>query len=223
MAIVFAVVIVKVYALVAAFSRRSLKKSLILVQKTNHWIMWISIIVVTIFLINDTVSLTIYLTITDTDEKEKFASHLIVYSLLIIIISGAVQVGLLIMLFPMYKKYKRALKLQKLGDYFKNNAFPRNSVRLFAIFYIFRSFTQIAHGVWAVFQYLEFHAGTTTSDTIMARYSDNEIFLLVDEVVNLCTVVLMFVFYGLFARNMRRVRENIAEMDLAKSKRSQSH
>jgi len=125
---------------------------------------------------------------------------------------AVLNLGLLAMLFPMNKLLKKAIKLNKLSDYFKKNASPRNSVRLFTAIYIFRSAVAICHGAWAAFQYYQLNTGQKTYNQLITDRISNETFLMLDELVVFLTMLSSFVFFWQFSLSMRQIKQRADEI-----------
>ena len=102
---------------------------------------------------------------------------MISYSLLVMIITGCFQLIVLLLLWPMSHMFKKALRMQKLTEYFKKERLPRNSIIIFVICYVMRSLLTVAHGVWALREYIRFSNGDETSSDVMRHYSTSDIFL----------------------------------------------
>lgn len=95
-------------------------------------------------------------------RREQIAINMTTYELIRLIVNAVVEVGILALLIPMRRLFKRALKLQKLTTFFKENAIPRNTVLLFTIFYVLRTIVVISHGVLAIFLYYKWNHNELT-------------------------------------------------------------
>ena len=116
--------------------------------------------------------------------------------------------------------FKKAIRLQKLSEYFKNERLPRNSIIIFVFCYVMRSLLQIVHGGWAIKQYSNFINNIKTSADVMQQYATNELFLAIEECINVFTILMIIVFFMLLGRNRRRLRENLRQLSYQHSTRS---
>ena len=130
-----------------------------------------------------------------------------------IILSGMVQVILLIVLPFIYKKFKKALRLHKLQNYFKENRFPRYSVMIFFLIYVARACLWLSYAIWACYTFSMFHHDKRTFDDIKSSFFISEEFLFIDEVLNISTVVLCFIFFYLLSKSRARIRAGITVID----------
>ena len=116
--------------------------------------------------------------------------------------------------------FKKAIRMQKLTEYFKNERLPRNSIIVFVFCYVMRSLLQIVHGGWAIKQYKDFINNVQTSAEVMQQYATNELFLAIEECINVFTILMIVVFFLLLARNRRRLRENLRRLSYQTNTRS---
>ena len=146
MHLAFTLAVIKIVYLLIAFSRRRLSKSLKLIKQSNRIIWWIGSICFVLCILTEIVNIIIVGSL-DSYNHTRFFVKL---SLFGFICSAASQFFMLFLLWPMSNMFKKALKLQKLTSYFKNNKFPRYSVRIFVISYVLRSVVIACYGVWAI-------------------------------------------------------------------------
>ena len=166
-------------------------------------------------LINDIVITSLYIA-EENDQKlqNSLGNHIVKYSLLELIIGACIQIVFLILLWPMSKMFKKAIHMQKLEDWFKNERLPKNSIKIFLFCYVMRALLKIVHGGWAVNQYIKLVNNSQTSSDVIEHYSTNELFLSADEAINVFTILMIIVFFLLLSRNRRRVRDNFKQFNV---------
>ena len=140
----------------------------------------------------------------------------------IFIINAVIQLALLFLLIRMGRMMRRAIKLHKLQAYYRENRFPRYSVRLFTVAYIFKALICIMHAVWACIQLHQMKDDGKPDSAVMKNYLENSYLLLLDEITELLTVLLSIAFFMILARNMRKLRERVAGLQLIKSNMTSS-
>jgi len=152
------------------------------------------------------------MTKTDAEKQENLESHAIKFSLIMLIISGSLQILLLLALYPISRQYKKALKMQNLTSFLSDSNAAKWSIRVFIFAYITRSIVGIAHGYWAFVMFHKFNKDEITSEDVFEQFSSNELFLLAEEIVELCTITLCAVFFVLLGHNIRSARKNLQEI-----------
>lgn len=112
MHLAFFIIIAKIFALLVAFSRRRLSRSLELIKKSNTIILYLSIISFFILLVDDLTMVIIYFQNKD-DEEWKITSetHIVTFNLISLMIGGIFNVILLFLLWPMSRMFKKAIHL----------------------------------------------------------------------------------------------------------------
>ena len=157
MSLVFMIIIAKLFALLIAFSRRRLSKSLELIKRSNKIILYLSLIIFGLMVVNDILILILYLASADNqDFQSDLGNHILKSSLIEIIIGAILQVAFLLLLWPMSRMFKKAIHMQKLEDYFRKEKLPRYSIRIFIICYVMRAMLKLVHGGWAIWELMDF-------------------------------------------------------------------
>lgn len=207
MHICFQLIISKIVALLLAFSRRRLSKSLELLTKTNKLIWYVFLSAFLLVMAANITTLTVFIVSVGVNQKILVGKHIVRYSLVSLITSGVFQFILLAGLWPLACLFNKAIKMQKLQRYFKEK--KTWTIRIFVFAYIARSIVIIVHGLWAITQLIELNDGYITYDQVIQSFQENELFLLADECVNLFTELMVSVFFLMLARNMQRVKTKI--------------
>ena len=152
------------------------------------------------------------MTKTDEEKQEALESKTIKFSLIMLIISGSLQIVLLLALYPISRLYKKALTMQNLTSFLSDSNAAKWSIRVFILAYITRSIVGIAHGYWAVVMFRQFNKDQISSEYVIEQFSSNELFLLAESIVELCTITLCTVFFVILGRNIRSARKNLQEI-----------
>jgi len=135
------------------------------------------------------------------------------------IFDGFCQLLYLVALYPVYKLYKKVLRVQRLTNYFKKGQFPRRSVCVFVSIYVLRSFVVLIHSIWAFEVFLYLSRGSMEASQVIQGESYDDVMMLLESLVDACTIVLCFIFFVVLGRHMQQVREDLNSLQTLKRKK----
>ena len=112
MELAFLIIIAKIFALLIAFSRRRLSRSLESIKKSNTIIHYVSVISFFILLVDDLTIVIIYFQNKDDEEwKIETGTHVVTFNLISLMFGASFNVIVLFLLWPMSHMFKKAIHL----------------------------------------------------------------------------------------------------------------
>ena len=114
MHICFQLILCKIIALLLAFSRRRLSKSLELLTKTNKMIWYVFLCVFLLVMAATITTLTVFIVsigVDDSIKEKQVGKHIVRYTLVMLISNGVVQLILLVCLWPLACLFNKAIKM----------------------------------------------------------------------------------------------------------------
>ena len=120
-------------------------------------------------------------------------------------------VFLVFVFFNFNRRFNRALRLQKLTQFYQNNKIFRITVAFFTFFYFTHATNIIIKGVFSVIHLVKLLKHETTIMEIALFSRSSIIINLVEELGNFLTMVFIATFFFMMSKSIKKVKTFILE------------
>ena len=124
-------------------------------------------------------------------------------------LNGLVQLVMLAYFFVLRAKFYKALKQNRLIEFYRANCGIRASVVMFSLFYWLHCTLSILDGIWGALEFINIQYRKHITMHYVDMWRETEYVLLASEVLNLWTMAFCIFFFYLLADNVKKAETYI--------------